>query len=42
MTERTLSIVKPNAVEAGHIGDILRMFEAQGLKIVAGKMVWRK
>lgn len=40
MVERTLSIVKPNAVENGHIGAILSRFESAGLKIVATKMVW--
>jgi nucleoside-diphosphate kinase len=40
MVERTLSIVKPNAVENGHIGPILSRFESAGLKIVACKMVW--
>lgn len=40
MTERTLSIVKPDAVENGHIGNILGRFEKAGLKIVATKMAW--
>ncbi|MEC9465250.1 MAG: nucleoside-diphosphate kinase [Myxococcota bacterium] len=39
MTERTLSIVKPDAVAAGHLGEILAALEHSGLKIVAGKMV---
>ena len=39
MTERTLSIVKPDAVKKNVIGEILRRFEAVGLKIVATKMV---
>lgn len=39
MTERTLSIVKPDAVKKNVIGEILRRFEAAGLKIVATKMV---
>lgn len=38
--ERTLSIVKPDAVENGHIGNILGRFEKAGLKIVSTKMVW--
>ena len=38
--ERTLSIVKPDAVAAGHIGDILAIFEKNGLKIVAAKLTW--
>lgn len=37
--ERTLSIVKPSAVAANHIGAILAKLEAAGLKIVAAKMV---
>lgn len=37
--ERTLSIVKPDAVAAGNIGNILAIFEKNGLKIVAGKLM---
>ncbi|NDD59039.1 MAG: nucleoside-diphosphate kinase [Chlamydiae bacterium] len=37
--QRTLSIVKPDAVSSGHIGDISARFEQEGLKIVAAKMV---
>ena len=37
--ERTLSIVKPDAVADNHIGDILARFEHNGLKIVAAKMM---
>ena len=36
-TERTLSIVKPDAVAKGATGDILRRFEEAGLQIVAMK-----
>jgi nucleoside-diphosphate kinase len=36
--ERTLSIVKPDAVGKNHIGDIYARFEKGGLKIVAAKM----
>ena len=36
--ERTLSIVKPDAVAKNHIGDIFARFEKNGLKIVATKM----
>ena len=36
--ERTLSIIKPDAVNGNHIGAILSRFEKQGLKIVAAKM----
>ena len=38
MKERTLSIVKPDAVRKNVIGDILRRFEDAGLKIVAARM----
>lgn len=36
--ERTLCIVKPDAVEKGVAGEILRRIEADGLRIVALKM----
>ena len=36
--ERTLSIVKPEAVKNGHIGNILDRFERAGLKVVAAKL----
>ena len=36
--ERTLSIIKPDAVAKNHIGDILRRFEHAGLKIIAAKL----
>jgi nucleoside-diphosphate kinase len=39
MNERTLSIVKPDAVKKNAIGDVLRRFESAGLKIVAAKLV---
>ena len=38
-TQRTLSIVKPDAVAKGATGDILRRFEQAGLQIVALKKV---
>ncbi len=37
--ERTLSIVKPDAVGGNHIGDIYQRFEAAGLRIVAACML---
>jgi nucleoside-diphosphate kinase len=37
--EKTLSIVKPDAVARSLIGEILKRFEAAGLKIVAGKLL---
>jgi nucleoside-diphosphate kinase len=36
--EQTLSIVKPDAVEANHIGAIVHRLENGGLKVVAAKM----
>ena len=36
--ERTLSIIKPDAVEKGFIGRVVARFEAEGLKPVAMKM----
>jgi nucleoside-diphosphate kinase len=37
--ERTLSIVKPDAVAKNVIGQIYSRFEASGLKVVAARMV---
>ena len=37
--ERTLSIIKPDAVAKNVIGQILARFEAAGLKVVAAKLV---
>lgn len=36
--ERTLSIIKPDAVGKNHIGDIISRFEKSGLKVIAVKM----
>jgi len=38
--ERTLSIIKPDAVAKNVIGKIYSRFESSGLKIVASKMAW--
>ena len=38
-TERTLSIIKPDAVAKNAIGQIYARFEAAGLRIVAARMV---
>ena len=38
-TNRTFTMIKPDAVEAGNIGGILRMIEEGGFKIVAMKYV---
>ena len=37
-TQRTLSIIKPDAVAKNVIGQIYARFEAAGLKIVAARM----
>lgn len=37
--EKTLSIIKPDAVAQNFIGEILSRFEKAGLKIIAAKMV---
>ncbi len=39
MVERTLVMIKPDAVRGGHVGNILRRFEAAGLAIRGMKMV---
>ena len=38
--ERTLSIIKPDAVAKNVIGKIYSRFETNGLKVVAAKMAW--
>jgi nucleoside-diphosphate kinase len=37
--ERTLSIIKPDGVSRGLIGDVVKRIEGRGLKIVAMKML---
>jgi nucleoside-diphosphate kinase len=37
-TNRTFSMIKPDAVEAGNIGAILKMMEEAGFRIVAMRM----
>lgn len=37
--ERTLTIIKPDAVEGGHTGDIIKIFEANQFKLVAARLV---
>ena len=39
MTERTFSIIKPDAVAAGNTGNILARLQQEGFRIVALKMV---
>jgi nucleoside-diphosphate kinase len=38
--ERTLSIIKPDAVAKNAIGQIYSRFEAAGLKVIAARMMW--
>jgi nucleoside-diphosphate kinase len=37
--ERTLSIIKPDAVKKNVVGQIMARFEAAGLRIVAARMM---
>ena len=37
--ERTLSIIKPDAVEKNVIGEIYSRFESNGLKIIAARLI---
>lgn len=37
--ERTLSIIKPDAVAKNVVGDIIRRFEENGLSVIAARMV---
>ena len=39
MKERTLAIVKPDGVQKGLVGEVVRRFEMAGLVVVALKMV---
>lgn len=39
-TERTLSIIKPDAVADNNIGAIISRFEKAGLQVIAAKMVF--
>ena len=38
--ERTLSIIKPDAVAKNKIGEIYSRFESNGLKIIAARMIY--
>lgn len=40
MLERTLCIIKPDAVAAGHAGEIISRYEKEGFRIVAAKKLW--
>lgn len=35
MTERTLILIKPDGVRAGHVGEVIARIERKGLKLVA-------
>jgi nucleoside-diphosphate kinase len=37
--ERTLSIIKPDGVAKGLIGEVIKRFESNGLKVAAMKMI---
>lgn len=37
--ERTLSIIKPDAIGKNHVGNIISRFEKAGLRIVATRMI---
>ena len=38
--ERTLAIIKPDGVQRGLMGEIIKRFEQVGLKVVAMKLTW--
>lgn len=38
--ERTFIMCKPDAVQRGIVGEIIKRFEAKGFKLVAMKMMW--
>ena len=40
LTEKTLSIIKPDAVKRDLTGKIIAMFEEKGLRVVAQKKIW--
>ena len=40
MIERSLVIIKPDGVERGLVGEIIKRFENAGLKILGIKMIW--
>lgn len=42
MKQKTLIIIKPDAVQRGLIGKIIKRFEQVGLKIIGLKFVWAK
>lgn len=38
--ERTFIMVKPDAVQRGIVGEIIKRFEQKGFKLVALKFMW--
>lgn len=40
MIERTLVLLKPDAVQRGFMGRVISRFEDAGLKVVGAKMMW--
>ena len=40
LTERTLAIIKPDAVAAGHVGDILSIIEAKQFRLAALRLIY--
>jgi nucleoside-diphosphate kinase len=40
MIEKTLAIIKPDAVKAGHIGDIISRIEQEGFNILGMKKIF--
>ena len=39
MTERTLILLKPDAIHRGLIGEVIKRFENKGLKLTASKLL---
>jgi len=40
MIQKTLVLLKPDAVERGLMGELIKKFETAGLKMIGMKMVW--
>lgn len=40
MIQRTLILIKPDGVQRGLVGEILKRIEQTGLKIISMKMIW--
>jgi nucleoside-diphosphate kinase len=38
--ERTLSIVKPDGIQKHLVGEVIKRFENNGLRVIALKMIW--